>query len=172
MNRNGIVRRGGVRGPRRNVPVSAGSLPVCMYSSECSTNHQPTSAGNHHPDTVTSRSRPQLVRRRSASCSDLDWLKNGLDWQTVESSPYLSRSGSDKSVYADGPVLDIRHDCVKSSSPTIIHQQRPYDLTPLAAEVLQCDNSGEVVQAAAINSSITSEKVHIVKVSRFSRAYH
>ena len=77
-------------------------------------------------------------------------MKNGLEWQNVESSEYLARSDSYKSVAAEGPILDIRHDCVKSNSPTIVHQQKAFAAAPLSAEVMEFQPPSEITAVEPI----------------------
>ncbi|KAJ3526893.1 hypothetical protein NM688_g8202 [Phlebia brevispora] len=84
----------------------------------------------------TDNSRPMVSRGRSASCTALDWFSGDMTWQDVEASGYLTRSGSYRSVEHEGPVLDVRHDCVKTASPTVVHQSRPHAIAPLSAELV------------------------------------
>ncbi len=65
---------------------------------------------------------------------------------------------------ADGPILDIRHDCVKSSSPTVVHQQRPFGSGPLSAVVMQCEHAGRIVDEHIIEEPHTAQ----VEVSSLS----
>ncbi len=59
-----------------------------------------------------------------------------VEWREVEASGRVNRSGSYRSTTEEEPILEIRHDCVKSGSPTVVHQNKPYDVTPQAAEIL------------------------------------
>ncbi|KAI0818874.1 hypothetical protein BC629DRAFT_1464807 [Irpex lacteus] len=135
--RSGIIRRGGIRAHRKN--------------------GRPSSAGHCHPEPAQEKTKPELLRKRSASCTNLDWLRNGVEWQTIESSEHLARSDSYQSVSADGPILDIRHDCVKSSSPTVVHQQRPFGSGPLSAVVMQYERSGRIVDEHIIEEPHTAQ---------------
>ena len=75
-------------------------------------------------------------RGRSASCTALDWFAGDLSWSDVEASGRLERSGSYRSVQHDGPELDLRHDCVKASSPVVVHQAKHHAVVPLSAELI------------------------------------
>ncbi|KAI0685480.1 hypothetical protein BC835DRAFT_517718 [Cytidiella melzeri] len=177
--RSGVVRRGGLRSPRRNGRVCTSLSLQSVTATECRI--QPVSAGSYCPEPPLPLQRPHLVRHRSVSCSGLDWFKGELEWNTVESGPCLSRSGSYKTSSAQDPVFDIRHSCVKTNSPTIVQQQQSYDITPLVAEVFFCeehDNSvvtpspptanDESAQLPHINSYRTSDQSKAQVASRLS----
>lgn len=93
---------------------------------------------------LTAQPLPIASRGRSASCTALDWFSGGLTWSDVEASGYLMRSGSYRSVEHEGPVLDMRHDCVKARSPTVVpgqhDQNSPTAVTPLTAELVAVRN--------------------------------
>ncbi|KAI0083995.1 hypothetical protein BDY19DRAFT_601237 [Irpex rosettiformis] len=136
---SGVVRRGGIRAHRKNVRP------------------RPASAGHCHPEKTEDKPKHPLLRRRSSSCTNLNWFKNGLEWQTVESSEHLARSNSYKSVTSGGPILDIRHDCVKSNSPTIVHQPRPFVAAPLSAEVMKVEQSGDIAKPEDVIKRLDTE---------------
>lgn len=79
--------------------------------------------------------RPAYTRGRSASCTALDWFAGALYWSDVEASGSFTRSGSYRSIHHYGQVMDMRHDRVKTATPVVIHQNRPYAEAPLSAEV-------------------------------------
>ena len=79
--------------------------------------------------------RPVYTRGRSASCTALDWFAGDLHWSSVEASGAFVRTGSYRSVHHYGHVMDMRHDRVKSSTPIVIHQDKPYAEAPLSAEI-------------------------------------
>ncbi|KAI0340602.1 hypothetical protein BDW22DRAFT_1360006 [Trametopsis cervina] len=136
VNRGAILRRGGLRAHRKNArPSSAGAGP---------TQARPV--------------RPDFEDQRSISYSNVDRFDTRLEWSVVETDGHLRRSPSYCSVSADGPIMDIRHDCVKSSSPTIVYQDRPYDTTPLTAEVFHLDSAADEKQSAAAGQNWSEAK--------------
>ena len=79
--------------------------------------------------------RPVYARVRSKSCTAIDWFQGALYWSDVEASGSFIRSGSYRSVHHYGQVMDMRHDRVRTATPVVIHQDRPYADAPLSAEV-------------------------------------
>lgn len=61
-----------------------------------------------------------------------------MDWRAVVCSGAVEPTESN--IGATEPILDIRHSCVKSESPTVVHQSRPHSLTPQSAEVVLPDD--------------------------------
>lgn len=74
------------------------------------------------------------VMQRSVSASALGRFSGRMEWRDLVISGCVERTESN--IGAMEPVLDIRHNCVKSESPTLVHQNRPYNITPMSAEVV------------------------------------
>ena len=79
-----------------------------------------------------------------------------MSWSDVEASGRLVRTGSYLSSEEDGPVLDLRHDRVKASSPVVIYQDRPYSVSPLSAEIVTVQ---DVVSASSSHAAPSSTLV-------------
>ncbi|GJE86875.1 hypothetical protein PsYK624_029580 [Phanerochaete sordida] len=123
-----LKRRNGVRA--RSVPVRKEQRPGPRPSSS------DNSDSESRPVVRVSRA---LSRNRSNSCTALDqWFAGDMDWRAVVHGGAVECTESNLGAVA--PILDIRHSCVKSESPTVVHQERPHSLTPQSAELVLPDD--------------------------------
>lgn len=77
---------------------------------------------------------PALVRNRSASCPHFNVFPSKIEWKDIVASGIVPHTESN--IGAVAPILDIRHSCVKSESPTLVHQDEGEPVTPMSAEVI------------------------------------
>lgn len=100
-------------------------------------------------------------QNRRASCTALDWFSGDLEWQAVASNCLENNA---KKYDLTGSVDDIRHARVKSESPTVVHQARPFSVEAQSAEIMIVGEepsgaplSGAPSAAPANRSSIHSD---------------
>ena len=132
----GLKRQHGIRA--RSVPprqsVVSGDIPAPLHNNLTRVRVQ--QMFSDATEEIARSKKPLYSRSRSQSCTALDWFVGDMSWSDVEASGRLDRSGSYRSVQHEGPELDMRHACVKSSSPTVIHQTQHYSVAPLSAELM------------------------------------